>query len=176
MAVNFAGENDVGRVSDPADFDALYSTFAGRAMKLAGLLCGHRERAEDAVAEAFVLVLPRWQAGVVVEFWPYLRTAVVNQLRGLARRDDTAERWRQRSQLTEPMTSTDAVVVERDHVAQLLRELPERQRLAVVLRFFEDLSEIDTAAVMGCSVGTVKSATSRGVARLREVLDTEEER
>ena len=158
------------------DFDALYDEFARRAMKLAGLLCGQRERAEDAVAEAFVRVLPRWRAGLVEEFWPYLRAVVVNELRGRARRDATAERWRRRSDPVAPVDAPDVVVVERDRVVVLLRALPERQRVAVILRFFEDLSEAQAAEVMGCSVGTVKSATSRGVARLRDALAAEEER
>lgn len=50
--------------------------------------------------------------------------------------------------------------------------LPPRMRAVLVLRFYEDLSEIVTARVLGCSAGTVKSQTSRGLARLRQVLDT----
>jgi DNA-directed RNA polymerase specialized sigma24 family protein len=51
--------------------------------------------------------------------------------------------------------------------------VPRRQRAALVLRFYDDLSEVETARVMGCSVGTVKSQTAKGLARLRTVLDQE---
>ena len=56
-------------------------------------------------------------------------------------------------------------------IVAALRGLPPRQRAAVVLRYFEDLTEVQTAAVLGCSVGTVKSQTARGLAKLRVVLD-----
>lgn len=58
-----------------------------------------------------------------------------------------------------------------DDLLAALAQLPPRQRAAVVLRYFDDLSEADTAAALGCRVGTVKSQTARGLARLRELLD-----
>ena len=78
-------------------FDVLYAEHAQRALRLAGLLCGHRERAEDAVAEAFVKVLPKWQAGDVEDFWAYLRSAIVNEVRSGHRRRGVADRWRHRT-------------------------------------------------------------------------------
>jgi acyl-CoA reductase-like NAD-dependent aldehyde dehydrogenase len=60
-----------------------------------------------------------------------------------------------------------AAVDVRDTLVRLLRQLPPRQRAAIVLRYFEQLSEAEAAAVLGCSEGTVKSATSRGLRRLR---------
>jgi RNA polymerase sigma factor (sigma-70 family) len=65
--------------------------------------------------------------------------------------------------------------VERARVSAALRQLPDRQRTAVVLRYFEDLSEQETAGVMGCAVGTVKSTTARGAARLRALLAEEDQ-
>jgi RNA polymerase sigma-70 factor (sigma-E family) len=62
-----------------------------------------------------------------------------------------------------------AQVDQRDELFRLLMQLTPGQRTAIVLRYWEDLSEAETARVLGCSVGTVKSATSRGLARLREL-------
>ncbi|MER7284090.1 sigma-70 family RNA polymerase sigma factor, partial [Dactylosporangium sp. NPDC000244] len=63
---------------------------------------------------------------------------------------------------------------DRDLLRRALAALPPRQRAAVVLRFYEDLSEHQAAAVLGCSLGTVKSLTSRGLQRLRRDLPVEE--
>lgn len=160
--------------TDGRGYALLYDRYLDRALGLAGLLCGDRERAEDAVAEAFVRVLVRWRDGAVESFWPYLRTAVVNEVRGQHRRTEVADRYWRRSRL-ELVAAESGSVVERTYLADCLGQLPHRQRLAVVLRHLEDLSEAETARLMGCSVGTVKSNTSRGIALLRELL-TEEER
>jgi RNA polymerase sigma-70 factor (sigma-E family) len=164
--------DDAGSSADA--FDVVYAEHAHRALRLAGLLCGHRERAEDAVAEAFVKVLPKWRAGLVEDFWSYLRTAIVNEIRSVHRRRGVADRWRHRTHSADRTSGPEDGITERRRVAAALDELPERQRTAVVLRYFEDLSERETAAVMGCGLGTVKSTTSRGVARLRELLGEED--
>lgn len=66
----------------------------------------------------------------------------------------------------DPIAAAD----QRDRIRRALAQLPRRQRAAVVLRHYDDLSEAETAKVLGCSVGTVKSQTSRALATLREVL------
>jgi RNA polymerase sigma factor (sigma-70 family) len=73
--------------------------------------------------------------------------------------------------LFEPAPPVDpAVAVDRrDAVVRVLVRLPPRQRAVLVLRYFEQLSEAETAQALGCSVGTVKSASARGLARLREM-------
>jgi RNA polymerase sigma-70 factor (sigma-E family) len=69
----------------------------------------------------------------------------------------------------------EVTVAERDAVWRALQELPPRQRAALVLRFYEDLTEAHTAEAMGCAVGTVKSQVSSGLAKLRERLGTDVE-
>jgi RNA polymerase sigma factor (sigma-70 family) len=61
---------------------------------------------------------------------------------------------------------------DRDELLRALAELPAGQRTAVVLRYLEELTEAETAAALGCSVGTVKSQTARGLAKLRVLLDS----
>jgi RNA polymerase sigma factor (sigma-70 family) len=69
-------------------------------------------------------------------------------------------------------------VADRDYLMRALAALPKRQRTVLVLRYYSDLSELEIADVLGCSVGTVKSQASRGLARLRAVVErgTEAER
>jgi RNA polymerase sigma factor (sigma-70 family) len=62
-------------------------------------------------------------------------------------------------------------VVDEDRVVRALRTLPPRMRAVLVLRYFDDMTEADVAKALRCSTGTVKSQTSRGLARLRELLD-----
>jgi RNA polymerase sigma-70 factor (sigma-E family) len=155
---------------EPVSFDHLWQRHSDRAMQLAGLLTGDRTHAEEVVAEAFARVLPRWRSGTVDDFWPYLRTAIVNQVRGRARRARSATLWRERQQPPSGSPSAEHEIAERAALAVALGTLPPVQRRALVLRYFEDLSEADTAMLLGCGVGTVKSSTSRGLARLRQLL------
>jgi RNA polymerase sigma factor (sigma-70 family) len=94
----------------------------------------------------------------------------------------TAIAWRRRRWRGEVPTSPVPEESGRDHLGAVdgrerlrhaLLLVPRRQRAALVLRFYEDLSEAETARVMGCSVGTVKSQTAKGLVRLRALLDQE---
>ena len=148
-------------------FDELYERHATRALRLAVLLVGDRSRAEDLVAEAFSRVLPRWRGGEVLDFGPYLRTAVVNEFRGQLRR---AARPEPPGPVGEDPDLAD-LVADRAALAAALAELSERQRAAIVLRYFEDLPEREVAALLGCPVGTVKALVHRGLHRLRALLE-----
>lgn len=169
----------VTRAQTLSDYGEIFATHQQGALRLAYLLCGDRGRAEDAVSEAFARVYPKWKAGRVDDIEHYLRRAVVNQINGgwrrlrLERRD--LERRHAEAAVSPASHGHADTLADRDQLRVALRALTPNQRAAVVLRYFEDLSEADTAAALGMSVGTVKSHVSRGLERLRAALDTEGE-
>ncbi len=132
---------------------------------------GDRALSEDVVGQAFLATLPRWRKGAVADPTSYLRRAVVNQANGVFRRRRTERRgalgmaWARQE-----MVSGEGAIDDRDVLWTALGTLPPRQRSAVVLRYYEDLSESETARVLGVSVGTVKSQTARGLVKLRDAL------
>ena len=147
----------------------LYEQFAPRTGRLAYLLIGDRDAAEDITQEAFVRAFGRLPLLRNPDaFGSYVRTTVVNL---------TRKHWRKTSVQKSYLARERALLVPRHHelpdvpahhdVINALRALPHDQRAALVLRFFEDLSERDAAAVLGCRPGTVKSRVSRGLETLR---------
>jgi len=162
---------DAGTVDS---FDELYQAHKGSAYRLALLLCGgEAATAEDAVSEAFASVLPRWRAGRVEDFGAYLRRSVVNQVkRTLLRRGFQ----RRAASVIDPklMGGIEEEVVRKEVLWAALRELPPKQRAAVVLHYYEALSLEEVANTMGTSVGTAKSHLSRGRDRLRDLLEDQQ--
>lgn len=135
------------------------------------LLTGDPDQAEDVVAEALAKVYVRWQKGDVRQVGPYLRRAVTNEANSRLRRRHLERREAERrSGDDRGVRAVDDGAADRDEVWQAIQRLPDRQRQAVVLRYYEDLSEAETAEILGTSVGTVKSQVSRGRARLQELL------
>jgi RNA polymerase sigma-70 factor (sigma-E family) len=133
-------------------------------VRLATLLSGRQDVAEDLVQEAFVRSVHKLSALPEQAVGSYLRSTVVNLWKNRIRRL-VAER-RQR---IEPAAPEHAATLEtHDELWRAVSRLPRRQRACLVLRYYEDLSERETAYVLGCSVGTVKSQTSRALRRLRE--------
>jgi RNA polymerase sigma factor (sigma-70 family) len=158
-----------------ADVFALtFRDFYRDAVRVAWLLCGDVDRAEDAVSEAFARVYVHWREGRVGDLRPYLRRAVVNQIRNVGRRRvlEVREAGR-RSGDERGLRLHDDDVAERDEIRRLLSQLTNRQREVIILRFYADLDTLQTADVLGCPVGTVKSLTSRGLARLRALQAAE---
>jgi RNA polymerase sigma-70 factor (sigma-E family) len=136
-------------------------------------LCGDRGRAEDAVQEALTRLYLRW--GRIDDPLPYARRCVINATNDEWRR--LSRLWQRESdaagQLAEVPAALDDLVADRDRLLQALRQLPYGQRAVMVLRYWYQLSEPETARVLGNSVGTVKSQASRAMARLRELLQSE---
>ena len=131
-------------------------------VKLAHLMTGSNEAAEEIVQEAFVKVMHRWDS--VRDPGAYLRTAVVNGARSWHRRRATERRHAPAPSGAE--TNLDGP----DEMADALAGLSPRQRTAVVLRFYADMSEAQIAEALGCRKGTVKSLLHRGLASLREAM------
>jgi len=130
-------------------------------VRLAFLLTHRQEVAEDLVHDCFVRIHPRW--GSIVNPGGYLRQSVVNACRSHHRRAG-----REVDSVTE-VPSVDRGPA--DPLWDAMARLPDRQRAVLVLRYYHDLSERDTAAVLRCRPGTVKSLTSRALAALREVIE-----
>ncbi|MGH3442868.1 MAG: SigE family RNA polymerase sigma factor [Nitriliruptorales bacterium] len=152
-------------------FADVYSAHHRRAVRLAWLLTGDPHAAEDVVAEAFAKVWRQWERGRVRDVGPYLRRAVVNQVNSRGRRRALEIREGERRAGDERgVRLHDEQAADHDAVWQALQRLPDRQRAAIVLRYYEDLSEAQAAEMLGVSVGTVKSQVSRGLDRLRELL------
>ncbi len=132
-------------------------------------LTGDEHRGADLVQDALVRVLPRWDRIRSDDPEGYVRRVMVN-------RNISVWRSRRRERLTAepPEVSGDDVL--RDHALwTALRRLPPRQRTVIALRYLADQTEAQTAALMGCSVGTVKSQTSDAMRSLRRLLDVPEE-
>jgi RNA polymerase sigma-70 factor (sigma-E family) len=154
----------------------LYLRYADDATRLAYLLTGDRALAEDLVQDAFVRLAGRL-AHLRDEgaFEAYLRRTVVNLSRSYYRRRKVERAYLERTR-TRPEASTGPDVAEREALWLALARLPARQRAALVLRFYEDLSERQVAEVLRCPAGTVKSLVSRGLRALRTQIDAEESR
>jgi RNA polymerase sigma-70 factor (sigma-E family) len=155
-------------------FEAVWRAERDRLVALAVLISGDRDVAEDAVAEAVARTLTRWRSKGVEDLRLYLRRAVINEIVGRWRRRSVEQRSRSVT-ARDPLVSASDRVIEREVLWAALRRLPAGQRAALVLRFYDDLSERQTAVVLGVSVGTVKSRVSRALTRLRELLADSEE-
>src|SRR6266536_4218049 len=157
-----------------ADFTDFVTHRAPALLRTAFLLCGgDQAAAEDLLQEVLERSYPRGRR-IRDNPEPYLRAALANA---------AANRWRARSRRVSEVPLDEAIdatrtgheqrVVDHDQVVRALRQLPPRMRAVLVLRYFDDMSEADVAKALRCSAGTVKSQTSRGLARLRELLNAE---
>jgi len=150
----------------------LYNRHRRELVRLAYGLLGDLAEAEEVVHDAFAALLSRWSSVRDVQAAPgYLRTAVVNGVRGRWRRRrvrELADRTRRRDP-----ASKESDVIEQAVVLAALAQLPPRKRECVLLRYYADLSETETAAVLGISVGTVKSQTSKALTQLAALLEPE---
>lgn len=165
---------DLQVTTDRTDFGAACEAEHASLLRFGYLLTGDPQQAEDLVADSLARVLPKWQTGRVASLGPYTRRAMVNGLRGGLRRRYLERREAAKvSGDARGARAFDDTLVDRDQLHRALLRLPPRQRAAVVLRYVEDLRELEVAGLLGISVGTVKSSVSRGLDRLRAVLEEE---
>lgn len=156
-----------------ADLELFLADRGEALLRTAVLLAGSRDAGEDLLQAALERLLRHWRK---IEGDPegYLRRTLYHL---------AADNWRQQRatrkglRLLQPGASVaagdgTAEVDLRDSLVRLLMQLPPRQRAVIVARYWEQLSEAETARVLGCSLGTVKSAASRGLRRLRELSES----
>jgi len=158
------------------DFDRFVAESTEGLLRTAYLIVWDLHEAEDLVQEAFVKVARRWPKVSGMDHpAAYARRVLVN----LALRE-SSKRSRRRAELSEPRPSDPSAPAmplgNHDELHAALVALPPRQRAVLVLRYFLDLPEAEVAAALQCSLGTVKSTASRGLARLEQTLRPTNER
>ncbi len=147
-------------------------------VRLAALLLGDTARSEDVVQDAFVRLQLRWGGLRRADAAPaYLRSAVLNGARSVLRHQHVTDRHDARRTVAPSVATPEGAALadaEHDRVMIALRRLPERQREALALRYYLDLSEAEMAAAMGVSAGSVKTHVHRGLAALARELGEED--
>jgi RNA polymerase sigma-70 factor (sigma-E family) len=164
----------VGWTADEA-VTRLFSAHYRQLVRLAALLLADRSMAEELVQDAYVRLHQHWsRLRDPDRALGYLRTSVVNAARSAQRHRGVADRYlaRWRPPPDAPSAEAGALgALEHQDVIAALRALPARQREALVLRYYLDLSEAEIADTMGISRGAVKSHAARGIAALRSTLE-----
>jgi RNA polymerase sigma-70 factor (sigma-E family) len=172
-------ESALGSV--PAEWDAeqavtaMYSTHYRSLVRLAALLVRDVATAEEVVQDSFIAMHGAWRRlRDNDKALSYLRQSVVNRSRSVIRHRVTVDKNAPKPAPDMPSAEQGALtLLERTAVVTALRSLPPRQREALVLRYYGDLSEAQIASAMGISRGAVKSHTARAIASLRAVLEME---
>ncbi|MGH3157744.1 MAG: SigE family RNA polymerase sigma factor [Streptosporangiaceae bacterium] len=167
--------------SIPAELDAdravteLYSTHYRTLVRLATLLVRDMSTAEEVVQDSFIAMHASWRRlRDTDKALSYLRQSVVNKSRSVLRHRVVMDRNAPKPAPDVPSAEHGAItLLERSSVVEALRKLPVRQREALVLRYYADMSEAQIASVMGISRGAVKSHTARAMTSLRTVLERE---
>jgi RNA polymerase sigma-70 factor (sigma-E family) len=160
-------------VEERPDLDDLYVRHAPGAVRLAALITGDADLAQDIAHDAFLRSVGRFRHLRQPEaFDAYLRRAVVNACTSHFRRRKVEAAYVRRARLT-PVDEPDHG--RRDELRAALSALPARQRAAVVLRYYADLSEQQAGEALGCSTPAVRSMVARAMETLRERIPRSED-
>lgn len=148
------------------DFESYMRARLPHLMKFGCALTANEQAAADLVQDVLARALVRWSR-LDGDPEPYIRRAMVNRSISIWRRT-------RRETVTDRIPDFPVEVVGRDEeLFAALRHLPPRQRAVIALRYLEDLTEVETARVLGCAVGTVKSQSNSALATLRTLLHEE---
>ncbi|MDX6375378.1 MAG: hypothetical protein QOD98_4366 [Nocardioidaceae bacterium] len=158
--------SDPDRARDQHGFEEFVAARRPALLRTAYLLTGGHADAEDLVQVALVKVVPHWKQ-IADRPEPYVRQVLARESVSRWRR----RRWREQSNVQLPELAAQAPDLDqREVLLRALETLAPRQRAVIVLRYYEDLTEKETASVLGIAVGTVKSQARDGLARLRELV------
>ncbi len=154
------------------EFTDFVRTQTGALLRTAYLLTGSASGAEELVQDTLVRLYPKWHRVEVAEYpLAYVRRALtngfINQRRRRASTEILVDQPPERFDVSDPPGRYD----DRDELWRRLLQVPERQRAALVLRYFEDLPDEEIATALGARPGTVRSLISRGLVALREQQD-----
>jgi RNA polymerase sigma-70 factor (sigma-E family) len=151
---------------------SMYNSQYRPLVRMSAMLLGDIGTAEEVVQESFIAVHAAWRRlRDIDKAVPYLRRSVLNRSRSILRHRMVVGRHAPAREPDMPSAEQGAITqLERSAVIEALRSLPARQREALVLKFYLELTEEEVAAVMKISTGAVKSHTARGKAALRTVL------
>jgi RNA polymerase sigma-70 factor (sigma-E family) len=172
VARHTATERQHESAADPEerirDFDEFVRARHAALVRFGRALTGDEHRGADLVQDALERALPRWRRIAARDPEAYVRRTMVN-------RNISVWRSRRREHLSDEVPDVSVETSGHDEVWAAIRLLPPRQRTVIALRYLADQTESQTAELMGCSVGTVKSQASAAMRKLRDLLDDSEE-
>jgi RNA polymerase sigma-70 factor (sigma-E family) len=164
------------RAADDADFTTFVGASSRRLLRSAYLITGDLAEAEDLLQTALERAYQRWH-WIQQKDTPeaYVRRILFTSAVNAARRPKLRSAPLREEQMPGLLDPAVENVPGRAALLNCVRELPAGQRAVLVLRYFDDLTEAETARALGCSVGTVKSQHARAIARLRELVPRQQD-
>ena len=177
-----AGTGEVTVEATAADFDACFVTGYPRLVRTVGFICGDADVAADCVADAFERAYVRWRkVGRLDDPLGWVRRVAINRATDVHRRRTRGRRALQRlagrpdTSRSHELTMSDATAFRDSELATAMADLSPRQRAVVALHYLDDLSVADVATAMGLSDGAVKYHLHQARARLRTLLESEQD-
>jgi RNA polymerase sigma-70 factor (sigma-E family) len=162
------------RSTDDEDFSAFVDASSRRLLRSAYLITGNFAEAEDLLQTALEKAYRRWPSIRRTDMpEAYVRRMLVTTAIDAGRRRRLTSSPLQAESLPGRLDPAIEGVAGRSALLACVRELPPSQRAVLVLRYFDDLTEAETARTLGCTVGTVKSQHARAMARLRELVEND---